>query len=338
MNSEALYEGREQTLVKHFILQKYLERFAFIVGSYWEVLTYVDCFSGPWNARSEKFEDSSFSIALQELRKVKNALEDSRARNLKLRCYFLEKDPGAYSKLKQFADSVKDAVVKTRNETLEHSVSEICDFVRDGGKRSFPFIFIDPTGWKGFGMQNIAPLLRLKPGEVLINFMTGHIRRFLESPQEETQASFKALFGSDEFKSKVEGLQSADREDAAVAEYMRNAKGFGGFQYACSAIVLHPEHARTHFHLIYLTRNAEGVKVFKETEKKAMEVQEAARAQAQQRSRIGRKGQAELFESRAMHDPSHYQGLRERYSIKARDSVLKALKAQGRLLYDDAGP
>ena len=164
----------------------------------------------------------------------------------------------------------------------------------------------------------------------------GHIRRFLELPQEETQASFKALFGSDEFKSKVEGLQSADREDAAVAEYMRNAKGIGGFQYACSAIVLHPEHARTHFHLIYLTRNAEGVKVFKETEKKAMEVQEAARAQAQQRSRIGRKGQAELFESRAMHDPSHYQGLRERYSIKARDSVLKALKAQGRLLYDEA--
>ena len=37
-----IYAGREQTLVKHFILQKYLERFAHIVGSKWDVLTYVD--------------------------------------------------------------------------------------------------------------------------------------------------------------------------------------------------------------------------------------------------------------------------------------------------------
>lgn len=65
MSNGELYTGREQTLVKHFILQKYLERFAYIVGSHWDTLTYVDCFSGPWNARSEKFEDSSFAIALK---------------------------------------------------------------------------------------------------------------------------------------------------------------------------------------------------------------------------------------------------------------------------------
>lgn len=337
MNSKDLYERREQTLVKHFILQKYLERFAFIVGSYWDVLTYVDCFSGPWNARSDKFEDSSFSIALQELRKAKAALANSaKSRNLKLRCYFLEKNPSAYAKLEEFAKCVTDAAIETRNGTLENSVPEICGFIQQGGKRSFPFIFIDPTGWTGFGMQNIAPLLRLKPGEILINFMTGHIRRFLDSPQEETQASFKALFGSDVFRSKIQGLAKADREDAAVEEYIRNAKNIGGFPYACSAIVLHPEHARTHFHLIYLTRDPKGVEVFKETEKKAMEVQEAARAQAQQRSRIERRGQGELFESKTMHDASHYQALRERYSSKAYEVVLNALQSQRRLLYDDA--
>ena len=76
MSHGDLYTGREQTLVKHFILQKYLQRFAYIVGSHWDTLTYVDCFSGPWNARSENFEDSSFAIALKELRDARTTLAE----------------------------------------------------------------------------------------------------------------------------------------------------------------------------------------------------------------------------------------------------------------------
>jgi three-Cys-motif partner protein len=336
MSNGELYSGREQTLVKHFILQKYLERFAYIVGSHWDVLTYVDCFSGPWNARSEKFEDSSFAIALKELRNARDALAKQRGRNVQLRGFFLEKNRAAYAKLKEFADSSTDAEIETRNASLEESIRGIADFVRRGGQNAFPFIFIDPTGWTGFEMETIAPLLRLNPGEVLINFMTGHIRRFLESPDEETQESFKRLFGSGAFRAKVQGLAQLEREDAAVEEYTRNAKAVGGFNFGCNAIVFHPELDRTHFNLIYLTRNPKGIEVFKEAEKKAMEVQEASRAEAQQRKRVARKGQSELFGSKELHDSTHYESLRERYLSKARDSVLQAVKSKPRLLYDDA--
>ena len=65
MTKEELYDGREQTLVKHHILEKYLERFARIIGFTWDTITYVDCFSGPWNVQSDRFDDSSFSIALR---------------------------------------------------------------------------------------------------------------------------------------------------------------------------------------------------------------------------------------------------------------------------------
>ncbi len=336
MSNGELYAGREQTLVKHFILQKYLERFAYIVGSHWDVLTYVDCFSGPWNARSEKFEDSSFAIALKELRNARDTLAKQRGRNVQLRCFFLEKNRAAYAKLKEFADGVKDATIETRNATLEESIPDISDFVRRGGAKAFPFVFIDPTGWTGFEMETIAPLLRLNPGEVLINFMTGHIRRFLDSPQEETQDSFKRLFGSGAFRAKVQGLAQLEREDAAVEEYARNAKSVGGFSFGCNAIVLHPEMDRTHFNLIYLTRNLKGIEVFKDAEKKAMEVQEAARAEAQQRKRVASKGQSELFSSKELHDSTHYESLRERYLAKARGLVLQALESKRRLLYDDA--
>src|SRR5438128_3050039 len=95
-----LYAGREQTLVKHLILAKYLERFAHIIGFRWNSITYVDCFSGPWNVRSDDLKDSSFSIALEELRKAKET-HRLKGKNLNLRCFFLEKDPSAYARLKQ---------------------------------------------------------------------------------------------------------------------------------------------------------------------------------------------------------------------------------------------
>lgn len=171
---------------------------------------------------------------------------------------------------------------------------------------------------------------------MLINFMTGHIRRFLDSPQEETQESFRRLFGSGAFRARVQGLARQDREDAAVEEYARNVKSVGGFAHSCTAIVLHPELDRTHFNLIYATRNPKGIEVFKEAEKKAMEVQEAARAEAQQRRRVARRGQAELFGSQELHDRSHYDSLRDRYLTKSQKAVLHALHTQRRLLYDEA--
>ena len=95
-------------------------------------------------------------------------------------------------------------------------------------------------------METIAPLLRLNPAEVLINFMTEHIRRFIESPQKQTQESFMKLFGSGQFKDNLRGLEEKDREDALVTAYSESVKCVGSFEYTSSVIVLHPEKDRTH--------------------------------------------------------------------------------------------
>lgn len=190
MSNGDLYTGREQTFIKHFILRNYLERFAIIVGSRWNTLTYVDCFSGPWQVKSEKFEDSSFAIALEQLRRARAVHREQTGRTLMLRCFFLEKTPTAYERLKHFTEQIDDVVIETKNKKLENAIQDILSFVQEGGPNSFPFIFIDPTGWSGFAMETITPLLQLDPAEVLINFMTEHIRRFIESPQKQTQESF----------------------------------------------------------------------------------------------------------------------------------------------------
>jgi three-Cys-motif partner protein len=71
---QTAYQGREQTLVKHVILRQYLSAWAHKVASFCDTLTYVDCFSGPWNAVSDDLSDASFSIALEELRKARGPM------------------------------------------------------------------------------------------------------------------------------------------------------------------------------------------------------------------------------------------------------------------------
>ena len=240
-----------------------------------------------------------------------------------------------HARLKAYADAVDDAEVETRNAILEESVDAILDFVRRDGRQTFPFIFIDPTGWTGFAMDTIAPLLSVEPGEVLINLMTKDVRRFIESPEQQTQASFDRLFGRPGVKERVAGLQGLDRDDAVVDEYQSSVRQFGGFRYVCSAIVLHSERNRTHFHLIYATRHRKGVEVFKEAERKAMEVQEAARARAQDRSRRESSGMSSLFGAEEMHSSAHYELLRDRYVARSRAMVQGVLEARKRVLYDD---
>lgn len=109
MQNDELYDRREQTAVKHYILRNYLKRFAQIVGSRWESITYVDGFAGPWNARSSEFKDSSFNIALEQLRDARTT-QEGKKHSLKLRCLFLEKNRGAYLQLQDFAERNKDGL------------------------------------------------------------------------------------------------------------------------------------------------------------------------------------------------------------------------------------
>jgi three-Cys-motif partner protein len=337
LSGEDLYLGREQTLVKHLILSKYLERFAHKVGARWDCITYVDCFAGPWNVQSSDLRDTSFSIAIHELQRARET-HRKRGRDLRLRCLFLEKDPSAYEQLRQYALSVSSdsgIEIATRNGEFRDSIADIQKFVRDGGPQSFPFVFIDPTGWSGYAMTTIAPLLKLHPVEVLINFMIGHIRRFLDSPLENTRESFAALFGSAGYRSRLEGLTGIDLDDEAVKLYSENVKAVGGFTFVCRATVLHPQINRTQFNLVHATRHLAGVAVFKESEAKAMETMEIARAQAGQRKREQRMKQRELLSASDLHNSNYYLSLRQCYTDSARKEVEQILTERGNVPYDE---
>src|SRR5690606_5328966 len=109
------------------------------------------------------------------------------------RCIFLEKDPEAFRQLDAFAKEQTDVEVLALNRGFEEAVPDLVRAIDSQRRGYFPFILIDPTGWKGFSMDVIAPLIRIQPCEVLINFMTSFIHRFIADEREGLEASFRKL-------------------------------------------------------------------------------------------------------------------------------------------------
>jgi three-Cys-motif partner protein len=90
------YEGgREHAYVKHYLLEKYLSRWGYKIGSTWDTLVFIDGFAGPWGAKDEEFSDASFGIAIKALNDAVNGLLKVRQRSVRGVCVFVEKSTQA---------------------------------------------------------------------------------------------------------------------------------------------------------------------------------------------------------------------------------------------------
>src|SRR5947208_3005840 len=188
---QSFYEDREQTEVKHRIVERYLSAFIPIVGNWASDLAYIDCLAGPWRAVDPDLKDTSFARAVNVLRATRKILAD-RGKFPTIRCLLIEKESEPFRKLKQFSDEIHDVEVTTRKWDFTTHIQDVVRFAKER-QGSFPFTFIDPTGWEPLAIELVTPILRLEPGEVLINLMTSWIKRFLT---DETK-HFDRLLGSD---------------------------------------------------------------------------------------------------------------------------------------------
>ena len=99
----ANYKGREQAYVKHYLLEKYLSRWGYKIGSKWNPLVFVDGFAGPWGAKDEGFADASFGIAIRALNDAVDGLLEKRQITVRGLCVFVEKKPKPFARLDEFA-------------------------------------------------------------------------------------------------------------------------------------------------------------------------------------------------------------------------------------------
>ena len=329
MKDVAYYRGREQTYLKHFFLEKYLERVAYVVGFSHPEFVYVDGFSGPWKSEDEAFEDTSFIIAIHILQRVRNGLA-KRGKYPRIRCLFIEKDSRAFSALKDATSDVSDLDVTPLCGEFEGLTSEILRFIGS----SFSLVFIDPTGWTGFGLRKIEPILKHRPGEVLVNFMFDYINRFLDHPDPEIVASFDGFFGGPGWD---EAVAAHDRRENAIIElYCDRMRALGRFAHVTRTRVLKPISNRSYFYLVYGTRHVRGLTEFRSTEKKVVEEQERVRLNAKQTHRVERTGQTELFAAGTLTGVASYDQERDAQLASAKAHLLRILREVPRTKYEDA--
>jgi len=330
MKALAYYQGREQTYLKHFFLERYLERVAYNIGSFADEFVYVDGFSGPWKSVDESLEDTSFIIAVKTLRQVRDGLAKV-GKSRRIRCLFIEKDPVAFRALEHTVKNISDLEVKALKGDFEQVIPQILRFV---GK-SFSLVFIDPTGWTGFGLTQITPILQHHPGEVLVNFMFDYVNRFLDDPRPEIAASFTELFGGPGWESAL--LVGARREDSIIALYCERMRTAGGFAHVTSTRILKPTADRAYFYLVYGTRHPKGLLEFRAVEKKAVAEQELVRLTAKQTSRVDRTGQSELFTAANLSEvPPSLDDERRKQQAAALQRLRKIISGNQRVPYERA--
>ena len=290
------YKGREQTLVKHCLLDAYLERLFMIVGHHAQTICYVDCFAGPWEEQEDDLGDTSIARSLNIIKKCRGGLRKI-GKNVQFRALFVEQKSKSFHKLQDYLASRKDEGIDTKplNGSFHELVPEIINWCGP----HFVFFFIDPKGWKNaVELPTLDPLLRRPDSEFLINFMYDFLSRFVTDMK--LQEDMRRIFG---IVPDVQGMTPEQRETFLLSLYRNNLKQVlpvdGGKPRTAYVKVLKPTKDRTLYHLVYLTRHPKGIVVFMEASEKLDLVQKKARAAAKQNERVQRRGQMELFAAAA---------------------------------------
>lgn len=325
---DSAYEAREQTAVKHRILERYLSAFAPIVGDWALDIAYVDCLAGPWRSVDPDLRDTSFARAIQVLRSTRTILA-TRGKSPTMRCLFIERDANAFDQLQRYCKRITDIELTAKNWDFTTHVSDVVAFAK-GRRKSFPFIFLDPKGWEPLQISSIAPILQLDPGEVLITLMTSWITRFLPDGSK----GFERIFGED--LPRLMTLQGEELEQEAVKSYANAVRKAGKFRYVCTLPVMKPEQDAFHFYMIYCTRHIRGVEVFKETEKAIIPFMHETRALAQERKRFAQSGQYTFLEPKTRYRERKFTQFQLRNVEVAKLELREALESLGRISYDDA--
>ena len=165
--------------------------------------------------------------------------------------------------------------------------------------------------------------------------MTSFIQRFINDERAGIEASFEKLFGDDSYKREIDGREGLAREDAIVFTYARRIAEVGNFDYVPVTVVLHPTKDKSHFHLVYATRNIAGLKVFKDAEQHAFKLSEQVRADAKRRAREASSQQPEFFSGSEVPETIYASELLEHYESLARSSVHQFIRNRKEASYDD---
>lgn len=297
------YTGREQSYVKHVFLENYLEALVHKTASTYPHIIYVDGFAGPWQSANERFEDTSFGIALNALRQAKESWKQM-GRTVRMSAHLVERDATAYAKLAEVPKRFPDVSVSTYSGDFAALIPNIVNAISSD---AFAFVFIDPKGWR-IPLQQLAPLLSRANSEVIFNFMFDFINRAVNIGDANIVAGLNELIPHGDWRSKITeaetqgqgNLTPEARKTVLVSAFTNSLTKLGNYRFVAETTILRPLRDRPLYCLCYATRHPSGIEVFRDCQIKALQEQSVTRAVVKLQHAARTSGQAEMFES--LHD------------------------------------
>ena len=336
------YTGREQTYVKHVFLERYLETLVHKTASKYPHIVYVDGFAGPWQSANEKFEDTSFGIALNALRRARASWEE-RSCDVRMSAFLVERDPEAYKKLAQVPMLYPDISIKTYSADFLTVLPRILADIPAG---AFAFFLIDPKGWR-IALNALAPMLVRANSEVIFNFMFDFINRAASIKDPAIVSGLDELMPYGDWRAELaeadrdrpRGVTSDERKAILVEGFSKSLRKLGKYEYVAETTVLRPLKDRPLYCLFYATRHQTGIEVFRDCQVKALMEQSKTRAATKFRHAETSSGQKEIFQS--LHDmgPDELVSFLEAQRAEAEKTLLQLTpKTPGSILYEKLWP
>lgn len=206
-------------------------------------------------------------------------------------------------------------------------------------RTAFSFTLIDPKGFPQIGA--LMPLLQRKNAEALVNFMFDFANRFAGTDLIPALEDWLSGLGSMDGQTQAVGLSGAARErrlERLAAEVLQET---GAYAYSPVITVDKVHQNRPLYKLIFLSRHSEGLKVFRDSEAKALDAQATARSASQAKRRAEKAVIGDLFAdgTDAVPNDQSSQVIRRSQGLAPR-SLIERLAAAGStgLLWRDVWP
>ncbi|MGR3279743.1 three-Cys-motif partner protein TcmP, partial [Acaryochloris marina NIES-2412] len=259
-------EYREQTRIKHEILEKYLNAFLHILKKMNRNLIFIDGFAGPGIYKNGNLK--SAGSPLRALNLISSHADFAK----KVATIFIEKDKTLFETLNQMVSEFYHEHSEIREPKLINTEFRVGmepllqRFEQHEGDLAPTFLFVDPCGVSGVFFDTMARLMNFKSCEIFLFFNIDGLRRILGlgSSRGSTLAEFLGSdTEADDLQREIHGKSPAEKENAIVAKYFElvrkkmNAEYITGFR-------IEKENQRTVSHyLIHITAHKLGFRIMK---------------------------------------------------------------------------
>lgn len=248
------------TKAKHEILENYLKAWFPILSKWSGRVIYLDGFAGPGVYSGG--EDGSPVIALQ------TAVGHKLRRQFKeIMFFFIEKDRSRAKVLtqvleKRFQNLPKNMDYEVKGAEFAPTLEEVLNELEKNQAELAPtFAFLDPFGFSGLPMKLIGRMMSYDKCEILITFMAGFVRRFLDELREPV---LNTLYATQEWK-KAHDIEGSDKRLRFLLNlYEKQLRSVGGAKYVRSFGMIGPNNQLIYY-LVHGTKHWRGLEVMKES-------------------------------------------------------------------------